>query len=155
TRESTPVRHSTALAPAPRPPLLRYYRGAAGPQLRLRAHILLLLDDGRTWGDIARTLYCSSRTIDRWQRRFRQGGLAALGGQPRGAPRRLGAGWATLVATWVLTLTPRAFGLCRSRWCCATAALLLARDHAVAVSRETVRRWLGAAGLARLRPPPA
>ena len=122
------MRHSIALAPDQRATLLRYYRGAADPQLRLRAHILLLLDDGRTWGDIARTLYCSSRTIDRWARRFRQGGLAALGGQPSGAPVRLGAGWATLVVTWVLMLTPRAFGLCRSRWCCATAALLLWRS---------------------------
>jgi len=148
------VRHSIALAPDQRATLLRYYRGAADPQLRLRAHILLLLDDGRTWGDIARTLYCSSRTIDRWARRFRQGGLAALGGQPSGAPVRLGAGWATLVVTWVLMLTPRAFGLCRSRWCCATAALLLWRHHAVAVSRETVRRWLHAAGLVWRRPRP-
>jgi putative transposase len=148
------VSHSITLTPDQRGTLLRYYRGAARPQLRLRAHVLLLLDDGRTWDDIARTLYCSSRTIGRWRRRFRQGGLAALPGAPTGAPRRLAAGWAALVVTWVLTRTPRAFGFVRSRWCCATAALLLWQRYQVEVSRETVRRWLHRAGVAWRRPRP-
>jgi putative transposase len=148
------VPHCITLTPDQRGALLRYYRGAAGPQLRLRAHILLLLGDGRTWDDIARTLYCSSRTIDRWQRRFRAGGLAALAGGPTGAPVRLAAGWAALVVGWVLALTPRAFGLLRSRWCCATAALLLWQRHGVEVSRETVRRWLRKADVVWRRPRP-
>src|SRR4051812_33639515 len=105
--EAKPVRHSITLTPDQRCTLLRYYRGPFDPQLRLRAHVLLLLDDGRPWADIAATLYCSTRTIDRWQRRFRAGGLAALGGEPRGAPRRLGAGWAAVVAFWFLQYTPR------------------------------------------------
>jgi putative transposase len=148
------VSHSITLTPDQRSTLLCCYRGAGQPQLRLRAHILLLLDDGRTWDDIARTLYCSSRTIDRWLKRFRDGGVPALGGQPQGAPRRLDACWAAIVVTWVLTRTPRAFGLVRSRWCCATAALLLWQRHAVAVSRETDRRWLHRAGVVWRRPRP-
>lgn len=148
------MRHSITLTPDQRATLLRYFRTSAQPQLRSRAHILLLLDDGRTWEDIARTLYCSSRTIDRWQRRFRAGGLAALVGRPVGAPRRLGSGWATVVVTWVLTLTPRTFGFVRSRWCCATAAVLLWQQHGIAVSRETVRRWLHGAAVVWRRPRP-
>jgi transposase len=42
----------------------------------------------------------------------------------------------------------------RSRWCCATVALLLGRLHGVAVSRETVRRWLHRADLVWRRPRP-
>jgi transposase len=148
------VSHCITLTAEQRCTLLRYYRNAGPPQLRLRAHILLLLDDGRTWDDIARTLYCSSRTIDRWRKRFRSGGLAGLLGQPHGATRRLGAGWAALAVSWVLTLTPRTFGFVRSRWCCATVALLLWQRHAVAVSRETVRRWLHRADVVWRRPRP-
>src|SRR5262249_56595505 len=88
---------------------------------------LLLLDDGRTWEDIAAALYCSTRTIGRWRQRFLEQGLAALSGQPTGAPPRLRAGWAAVVVTWVLQATPRAFGLLRSRWCCEALALLLWR----------------------------
>ena len=146
--------HSITLAPDQRATLLRYYRGPFDPRLRLRAHILLLLDDGWPWDDIARALYCSTRTIARWRDRFRRGGLAARPGQPPGPARRLGAAWAALVATWALHLTPRAFGLLRSRWCCQTLALLLGQLHRVAVSRETVRRWLRRAGLVWRRPRP-
>jgi transposase len=153
------VSHTITLAPGQRATLLRYYRGPADPRLRLRVHILLLLDDGRPWGDSARALYCSTRTIARWQRRFRQAGLAALRGQPPGPARRLGVGWAAVVVTWALHLTPRAFGLLRSRWCCQALAFLLGPRHRVAVSRETVRRWLrragpGRAGLAPAPPRP-
>src|SRR5262249_35576198 len=134
--------------------LLRYYRAAGRPQLRLRAHILLLLADGRPWDDIARALYCSTRTVARWKARFRRHGLRALPGEPAGAPRRLAAGWAALVVTWALRLTPRAFGWLRSRWCCAVLALTLWRRHRVEVSRETVRRWLRQGGLVWRRPRP-
>jgi putative transposase len=152
--EARPLSHSITLSPDQRATLLRYYRGPTDPRLRLRAHILLLLDDGRPWDDIAAALYCSTRTIARWQQRFRHGGLAALRGQPPGPARRLDAGWAALVVTWALHLTPRAFGFVRSRWCCQALALLLGRLHHVAVSRETVRRWLGRAGLVWRRPRP-
>lgn len=146
--------HSISLTPDQRATLLRYYRGPFRPQLRLRAHILLLLADGRPWDDIAGALYCSTRTIARWKGRFQHLGLRALPGQPTGAPSRLGAGWAALVVTWALQLTPRAFGFVRSRWCCAVLALLLWQRHGVEVSREAVRRWLRRAGLVWRRPRP-
>jgi transposase len=148
------VSHSITLTPDQRATLLRYYRGPFAPQLRLRAHILLLLHDGRPWGDIAAALYCSTRTIARWRRRFVQHGLAALPGRPAGAAGRRGGGWAAVVVTWVLQATPRAFGFLRSRWCCEALALLLWRRHRVEVSRETVRRWLHHAGIVWRRPRP-
>jgi len=146
--------HCITLTHDQRSALLRYYRGPFDPQLRLRAHILLLLGDGRTWDDIARTLYCSTRTIARWRKRFLREGLAALPGLPPGPPRRFGPAWAAVVVHWVLNLTPRAFGLFRSRWCCQTVALLLWRLHGVSVSRETVRRCLDEADLVWRRPRP-
>jgi hypothetical protein len=44
------------------------------PALRLRAHLLLLLAAGCPWATIAAVLFCSTRTIARWGRRFEQGG---------------------------------------------------------------------------------
>jgi transposase len=147
------VSHSITLTGDQRATLLRYYRGPCDSRLRLRAHILLLLDDGRAWDDIAATLYCSTRTIARWQQRFHSHGLAGLYGH-RPGPKGLGAGWAALVATWILQATPRAFGFVRSRWCCAALALLLWQQYRLDVSRETVRRWLHQAKLVWRRPRP-
>ena len=106
------MNHSITLAADQRSALLRYYRGPFPTALRLRAHLILLLADRWPWDDIARALYCSTRTIARWKERFQRDGLRALPGQPAGAPRRLGACWAALVVAWVLQLTPRAFGSC-------------------------------------------
>ena len=55
--------------------LLDYYRADPDPQLRLRAHMILLLAQGLTWATIAAVLFCSSRTIARWKERFQQGGV--------------------------------------------------------------------------------
>src|SRR5215471_17910249 len=97
--------------------LLDYYRSDPDPQLRLRAHIILLLAQGLTWATIAAVLFCSSRTIARWNRRFQDGRVAGLFGRPRGVPARLTDGWVALVVGWVTEQTPRAFGFLRSRWC--------------------------------------
>src|SRR3954465_4134560 len=132
--------HTIMLRPDERKTLLDYLRRHPDPQLRLRAHIILLLADGHSWATIIAVLYCSSRTVDRWQSRFQQGRVPALLGLPQGAPRRLAARWAALVVQWVTRTRPRAFGFLRSRWNCALLALLLWREHKVEVSRETVRR---------------
>jgi transposase len=60
-----------------------------------------------------------------------------------------------LVVRWVTEQTPRAFGFLRSRWCCEVVALLLWRQHGLAVSRETIRRHLHQADVVWRRPRPA
>jgi putative transposase len=135
--------------------LLDHYRCPFDPPaLRLRVHILLLLADGYAWATIAAVLYCSTRTIARWKKRFEKSRLDALLGQPRGPKPRLAARWATLVVRWVTEQTPRAFGFLRSRWCCEVVVLLLWRTHHLDVSRETVRGWLHQADLVWRRPRP-
>ena len=145
---------SINLTPQQRQTLLDWYRGPHPAQLRLRAHLLLLLADGHTWATICAVLYCSSRTIARWKDRFHEQGLDGLLDRPRGTPRRFGSLWPALVVAWLLDFTPRAFGFLRSRWCCETLALLLWQLHQVVVSRETVRRWLHQADLVWRRPRP-
>jgi putative transposase len=145
---------SIRLSAADRKTALREFRAAADPALRLRLHILLRLDDGHAWATIAAVLFTSTHTINRWPRRFHAGGLAAVvGGQRPGRPR-WGAFWVALVVRWVTLRGPTEFGLVRSRWSCATVALLLRERWDVSVSRETVRRWLRGEGLVWRRPRP-
>jgi len=136
--------------------LLEIYRKGTDPQLRLRAHILLLLSMGQSWVTISTVLFCSTATIARWKSRYEQGGLEAVLGPARRRGRRpqLWAGWATVMVRWVRNLYPIDFGYVRSRWCCATLALVLWDVHRVNVCAETVRRWLRQEQMVWRRPRP-
>lgn len=146
---------SIVLGSSQRKRLLAVYRGpSVHPQVRLRAHIILLLSQGRAWSLIAAVLFCSTATIARWKRRFEAGGVDALLAERRGRVAALLVDWALVLVTWVKTLTPRDFGYCRSRWCCATLAVVLMDTHRVTVSAETVRRCLHGQNLVWRRPRP-
>src|SRR5690349_25002896 len=119
--------------------LLDRYRKDPDPEVRFRAHILLLLADGYTWEAVTALLFCSSRTIDRWVKRFHAEGVAGVAGHQPGRPFRFAAGWVPVVVAWVTTMSPRDFGFLRSRWCCEAVAALMLELHQVEVSRETVR----------------
>jgi transposase len=134
--------------------LLGHYRRAVDPEVRLRAHILLLLDAGHPWATIGAVLFCSASTISRWKRRFEKEGVDAVFGRPRGRKPSGIHIWATLVVQWVLTLSPAHFRFARSRWSCEAVAVVLRDDFRVTVGRETVRLWLRAAGLVWRRPRP-
>src|SRR3954453_23154552 len=134
--------------------LLTIYRKDSDPELRFRAHIILLLGEGHPWDTIEAMLFCSSRTVDRWLKRFRSEGVAGLTGRKRDRPFRLGLGRVAILLTWVTTKTPGDFGFLRSRWPCAVLALLLHEREGVAASRETVRRLLHRGDLVYRRPRP-
>jgi transposase len=134
--------------------LLGYYRRDPDPQVRLRAHVLLLLADGYAWATVAAVLFTSPATIARWKRRFEAGGVDEVLGRPRGRSRSAAWAWAAVVVAWVLTRRPSEFGFARSRWSCEAVAVVLREDRHTPVSRETVRRWLRDAGLAWRRPRP-
>lgn len=134
--------------------LLDRYRKDPDPEVRFRSHILLLLDDGHTWATVATVLFRSSRTIDRWVKRFRAEGVEGVAGHKPGRPFRLAADWVKVVVEWVTTRTPGDFGFLRSRWCCEAVAILMLELHHVEVGRETVRRWLRRGDLVYRRPRP-
>jgi len=134
--------------------LLDRYRKDPDPEVRFRAHILLLLADGHTWATVATLLFCCSRTIDRWVKRFQHEGVEGLAGHKPGRPFHFAVSWVATVVEWVTTKAPRAFGFLRSRWCCEAVALVMLREHDVEVSRETVRRWLHRGDLVDRRPRP-
>src|SRR5581483_1561233 len=139
------------LRPRDRKALLWECRRGTDPDRRLRAHVLLLLDDGHPWALIAAVLFTSSSTINRWRRRYLGGGLDAVLARPsRG---RL-SWWPALVVRMVLTLTPGDFGFVRRRWTCEAVAVVLEEEYQLGVGRETVRRWLHREGLVDRRPRP-
>src|SRR6266851_7603160 len=69
---------SIVLGGSQRKRLLQLYRTEPDPQVRLRAHLILLLADGHAWALIATVLFCSTATIARWKARFQAGGVDAL-----------------------------------------------------------------------------
>jgi transposase len=103
---------------------------------------------------IESVLFCSTATIARWKQRFDAGGVDALLAETRGRRATLLVGWALLIISWIRTLTPRDFGYCRSRWCCATLAVVLYDTRGVTVSAETVRRCLRDQQMVWRRPRP-
>jgi transposase len=114
---------SLTLRTAQRRTLLGYYRRHPDPAVRLRAHIILMLADGRPWDDIAHALFCSTRTIARWRGRFEAGGVDALFGRPTGAPAR----WsdeAEAILRYAVEHSPDEWGYRAVSW---TVSLL--RDH--------------------------
>src|SRR5262249_30956607 len=118
--------------------LLEEVRRGIDPDKRLRAHVLLLLNDGFSWSVIVSVLFTSTSTINRWRQRYLTGGLPAV--LPPAASRRpWSQWWIALVIHWVTERSPRDFGFYRSRWTCATVVALLKDDHTMVVSRETVR----------------
>jgi putative transposase len=133
--------------------LLDVYRRGTDPEQRLRAHILLLLDDQVAWATITALLFTSTATINRWRQRFRKDGVSAVTGQ-RAWRSRVREWWLAVVLRWVTERSPTGFGFVRSRWSCETIVLLLREDYQVRVSRETLRRRLRAAGLVWRRPRP-
>jgi len=145
---------SIRLTLAQRQELLDYYRRSAEPDVRLRAHILLLLASGYPWVTISAVLFCSVSTISRWKARFEADGVEAVFGRARGRPRSRIHTWAALIVKWVLTCSPGEFQFSRSRWSCEAVAVVLREDFQVRVGRETVRLWLRSAGLVWRRPRP-
>lgn len=140
--------------PAPdRKALLQVYRQGTEPEQRLRAHILLLLDDQVAWAVIAAVLFTSTATVNRWRKRYLAEGVTGIAGR-RSWRAQVREWWVGLALRWVLECSPTHFGFVRSRWTCEAIAVLLREDHGVRVSRETVRRRLRAHDLVWRRPRP-
>ena len=145
---------SVTLDARQRQALLDRYRKDPDPEARFRADILLLLADGHTWETVAAVLFCSSRTIDRWVKRFHEEGVEAVAGHKPGRRFRLDPACLAVVIYWVTTKLPTDFGFLRSRWSLRDAGPVLWSRHGLDVSPETVRRWLHRGDMVYRRPRP-
>ena len=112
----------------------------------LALHLLLLGAAGRSPTEIAAVLFCSRSSVYRVVKAYREGrleGALESEGTASGQARLRGLGPALKRSVLaILHSVPRACGWCRTRWSCATVALELQARRGLAVSAETVRRWL-------------
>src|SRR5262245_17899153 len=132
--------------------LRQLYETTTKAKLRLRAHIILLAHQGRSVAEIAAIILRSRDTVERVLKRFLQGGIAAL--PPRTAPGRA----PTVTSAWkaellrVIDLAPHMVGVRSAHWTTSLLATYLAATTNVAVTAETVRLYLRAAGGVGKRP---
>jgi len=132
--------------------LRQSYDTTTKTKLRLRYHIVLLAHQGRAVAEIAAIVFRSRDTVERVLKRFRQGGIAAL--PPRTAPGRA----PTVMPAWkaellrVIDLDPHTVGVRSANWTTGLLATYLAATTQVAVTAETVRLALRAAGYVCKRP---
>jgi putative transposase len=112
----------------------------------LAFHILLLCAAGRNPTEIAAFLLCSRSSVYRIVRAYRTGSLGVQidpdGQLSIAVQTTVLMPWLTRSLGALLKAAPRAYGWCRTRWSCTTLAATLKAKHGVAVSAETVRRWL-------------
>jgi transposase len=132
--------------------LRQLYETTTKAKLRLRAHIILLAHQGRSVAEIAAIILRSRDTVERVLKRFLQGGIAAL--PPHTAPGRA----PTVTSEWkaellrVIDLDPHTVGVRSANWTTSLLATYLAAKTQVAVTAETVRLYLHAAGGVCKRP---
>jgi len=132
--------------------LRQLYDTTTKAKLRLRAQIVLLAHQGRSVAAIATVVFRSRDTVERVLKRFLHGGIAAL--PPRPAPGRT----PTVTPEWhaellrVIDLDPHTVGVRSANWTTRLLATYLAAKTQVAVTAETVRLYLHAAGGVCKRP---
>src|SRR5499433_4627489 len=132
--------------------LRQLYDTTPHAKLRLHAQIVLLAHQGRSVAEITTVVFRSRDTVERVLKRFRQGGIAAL--PPRTAPGRA----PTVTPAWkadllrVIDLDPHTVGVRSANWTTSLLATYLAGTTQVAVTAETVRLALRAAGYVCKRP---
>ena len=132
--------------------LRHLYETAPHAKLRLRAQMILLAHQGRSVADIAAIVFRSRDTVERVLKRLLRGGVAAI--PPRQAP-----GMAPSVTpAWkaellrIIDLDPHTVGVPSAHWTTGLLATYLADKTQIAVTDETVRLALHAAGYVCKRP---
>ncbi len=120
--------------------MLRELRAARYGYL-LALHALLLCARGRTPSEIAEFLFCSRSSVYRIVAAYQRGERWVSSADAQCAPPpRMPSLKRSLL--YIIKRAPQHFGWCRVRWSCQTLAVELQARRSVAVSRETIRRWL-------------
>ena len=121
-------------------------------ETRLRYQMVLLAHQGKSAPEVGRLTRRPTRTVVRVVRRYRAGGVAAVPYRwSAGAPPTVTGAWRAELLR-VVELSPRAVGVDSAVWTTRLLADYLAGATGVAVSLETVRRHLHAAGYVCKRP---
>ncbi len=118
----------------------------------LALHVLLLCAAGKTPTEIADFLFCSRSSVYRIVSAYRAGTLGFEQGTDGALHQPLRTAvllpWLRRALRALLKKSPQLFGWCRTRWSCAVLTAELKTRHGLAVSAETIRRWLHESGYA-------
>jgi hypothetical protein len=98
---------SIPLSPPQSKALLDLYRNGKDRSASRRAHIVLLLNRGRTFREVLEITFASADLVAAAARRFRKGGVQAL---LREEPTQDLPEWLHRVTTWLTEKTPQDFG---------------------------------------------
>lgn len=143
---------SIRLSKKERKVVLHAYRHATSARTVRRALVLVLLDRGWSYRQIADATLVSHETIADVKRGYLGRGVeAALGHQEKEA---IVPFWLIVVLRWLLSHTPQDFDFFRQRWSCEMLSLLLRQEHGIRLSAETVRRGLKRMDFVWRRPRP-
>lgn len=114
------------------------HRARSQPALARRARVVLACADGLDNQVVARKLRCAVSMVGKWRKRFIQGGVDALGDEPRpGTPRKVTDAQVEQVVIQTLETTPRG----ETHWSTRSLA------KATGLSRMTISRIWNAFGL--------
>jgi transposase len=132
----------------------RSLSGAAQAALRSRAVQAVL--DGRTQAEAARVFRVHPNAVNRWIRRYREGGWAGLGEQRRGRrpgeQAALSEGQQQEVIVLVRDRTPDQLGLAGFLWTRDAVAELISQRYGLLLARTTVGGYLRGWGFSPQRP---
>lgn len=109
----------------------------------LRAKIVLLAEAGCSNKQIAWQLSCSTNTVQRWQKRWKDKGLEGLKDKPRsGHPLKI----SSKQIMELLHHSPRIFSVNRSSWSCDSLAEVYKKKYGESVSKSTISRHVNLKG---------
>ena len=129
---------SICLSRGERKTLLAAYRNGSNVHVSRRAHIVLLLGQGRSYREIGEWTFASNDLIAACARKYRDGGVAAVV-ESESTEEAAFPLWLVRIAQWLMTKTPQDFGYFRSRWSCDMLAEVLAWETGERICGETVR----------------
>ena len=140
------------LGPAALAAVAAAFEATRDAETRLRYQMVLLAHRGKTAPEIASLTRRSAQTVLRVVRRYQAGGVAAVPyRRSPGTPPTVTDAWRAELLRGI-ELSPRAVGVDSAVWTTRLLAAYLATATGVAVSLETVRRALHAAGYVCKRP---
>jgi transposase len=131
----------------------RLYRSSKDGRLRQRAQIILLAaEKGMVAAQIAGIVRLNEESVRHWLKRYEAEGIEGLKDAPRpGVEPTVTAEYRQQLVAAVRR-RPRSLGRPFSLWTLQRLADYLAQETGIRVSDETVRRYLGLAGIVLSRP---
>jgi len=122
--------------------LQKALRDSSCPHFRERVLILLLLNDGKTYQEIAEFIGCSHRTVAYWAAHGDPDSLESLSdGRSPGKPRKANREYIELLLKLSET-NPREIGFDFDKWTSTRLATYLSQQTGIELSSSQVRRIL-------------